>query len=66
MQKARIIGIDTKRCKGCGICVEFCPKQVLCLNSIPKAAIANRDACIGCRVCERRCPDFALIFEEET
>ncbi|WP_376769315.1 4Fe-4S dicluster domain-containing protein, partial [Pelorhabdus rhamnosifermentans] len=24
--------IETKRCKGCGICVTFCPKAVLKVN----------------------------------
>ncbi|HID31904.1 MAG TPA: 4Fe-4S dicluster domain-containing protein [bacterium (Candidatus Stahlbacteria)] len=52
-------------CKGCGICVEFCPKLVLSLED-RKANVINLDACIGCGLCEMRCPDFAIeVWEED-
>ena len=41
------ITIKMARCKGCGICVAFCPKQVLALGELGKAPVANGDACIG-------------------
>lgn len=46
-------------CKGCNICVAFCPKQVLELR-MGKVFPARADNCIGCRMCELRCPDFAI------
>ncbi|MDQ7796512.1 MAG: 4Fe-4S dicluster domain-containing protein [Spirochaetia bacterium] len=46
-------------CKGCGICVAYCPKQVLELKS-GKVVAARAEVCIGCRMCEYRCPDFAI------
>ncbi|MEN6297666.1 MAG: 4Fe-4S dicluster domain-containing protein [Rectinema sp.] len=46
-------------CKGCNICVAFCPKQVLELRN-GKVFPARPDDCIGCRMCELRCPDFAI------
>lgn len=49
------------RCKGCGICVAFCPKQVLALSEIEKVKIVNEAACVTCRQCETRCPDFAIF-----
>ncbi len=52
--------INTDWCKGCGICVAFCPKRVLELNSKEKAEAARVDQCIGCLVCELRCPDLAI------
>lgn len=46
-------------CKGCGICVAFCPKDVLDLVD-EKINIKNIDACIQCGQCELRCPDYAI------
>lgn len=54
---------DTKWCKACGICVAFCPKNVLALED--KVKIVNQDACIFCGQCEQRCPDYAIYIKEE-
>ena len=51
--------IREKYCKGCNICVAFCPKQVLILKN-NKVFAARPEVCIGCRMCEYRCPDFAI------
>ena len=58
------VEINQKWCKGCEICVAFCPKQVLAIEG-EKATVVNQDACIGCKLCELRCPDFAIIVKEE-
>jgi 2-oxoglutarate ferredoxin oxidoreductase subunit delta len=47
-------------CKGCGICVAFCPKQVLEMGKDQKAHVAHPERCIRCYLCARRCPDFAV------
>ncbi len=52
-------------CKGCNICVSFCPKQCLELDSKDKILFARPDDCIKCGLCELRCPDFAIFLEEE-
>ncbi|WP_278246899.1 indolepyruvate ferredoxin oxidoreductase subunit alpha [Alkaliphilus transvaalensis] len=49
-------------CKGCGICVAFCPKSVLEMNN-DKVAINDIDKCIKCGLCELRCPDYAIYLE---
>lgn len=59
------LNILANRCKGCGICVEFCPKKVLIVNKYEKVEVANADACIQCRQCEMRCPDFAIFVKKQ-
>lgn len=61
--------INTEWCKGCGICVAFCPKQVLALNRNDKAEAVRYQDGTACRMCEWRCPDLAieiLIPQKET
>ncbi len=67
MSKAAIkkIVVNTDWCKGCGICVHFCPKKVLGLNENEKITVLNEQDCICCMLCEQRCPDFAIEIETE-
>lgn len=51
--------VHERYCKGCGICVAFCPKQLLVLKN-GKVFPERPQICIGCRMCEFRCPDFAI------
>ena len=55
--------INRDWCKGCGICVYFCPKNVLELDDQEKAFTARLEDCICCRLCEFRCPDLAIEIE---
>lgn len=56
------IKIKKEWCKSCGICVAFCPKQVLGLDNENKVEMLDRDNCIKCGQCEMRCPDFAIFL----
>jgi len=57
------IEIIEKYCKGCSICVEFCPTRVLEMDAFV-VKVANADACIACMQCELRCPDFAIKVDK--
>ncbi|ACV68690.1 4Fe-4S dicluster domain-containing protein [Desulfohalobium retbaense] len=48
-------------CKGCGLCVAFCPGKVLELNEQGKAEVVHPEECINCGFCELHCPDFAIV-----
>ncbi len=52
--------INREWCKGCGICVAVCPKNVLELDHKEKAVAARKQDCIACQLCEEICPDLAI------
>lgn len=52
-------------CKGCGICVRFCPKHVLELDEHEKVRVSRPEDCICCKLCEMRCPDLSITVETE-
>ena len=58
--KLKEIIINRDWCKGCGICVSFCPTKVLELDARDKATVVRPEDCICCRMCELRCPDLAI------
>jgi len=67
MVKKKLIAHHINRvwCKGCGICVAFCPKNVLELDAEEKVVAARPEDCICCLMCELRCPDLAIEVETE-
>ena len=62
--------IDSERCKGCGLCVAVCPKNVLELmkdlnaKGYFPAFQARPEDCIYCAICCTMCPDVAITIEE--
>ena len=52
------VTFNEEKCKGCGLCVNFCPKHIL------QMAPVDQDACIGCASCARMCPDVVITIEK--
>lgn len=62
--------IEVDRCKGCGLCVEVCPKNVLEISGKVNtkgyfpAYQARPEDCIHCAICCVMCPDVAISITE--
>jgi len=65
------IQIDRELCKGCQLCIEFCPKAVISLQTRVNAAgyipttASNMAECTGCGVCAIVCPEVAIEVYRE-
>ncbi len=63
--------IDEDRCKGCGLCVTMCPKNVLEISDQVNtkgyfpAFRARPEDCIYCAICCTMCPDVAIDISQE-
>lgn len=63
--KGRVV-IDRERCKGCRVCVEACPVQLLELamevnsKGYNYAYMSKPDRCTGCASCAVVCPDSCI------
>jgi len=67
-----LVQFDGEVCKGCELCMAFCPKGIIEMSrhinnkGFSPASIERMDECIGCRACAVVCPDGAIaIFREE-
>lgn len=65
------IHILKDRCKGCGFCIEFCPKEVLekseelNIRGVYPPKVIDASKCVLCSFCSAVCPDFAIFTLEK-
>jgi 2-oxoglutarate ferredoxin oxidoreductase subunit delta len=65
------IHIIKDQCKGCGFCIEFCPKKVLeesreiNARGVHPPKIVDDGKCVLCGFCTAVCPDFAIFVTEK-
>ncbi|MCK5732500.1 MAG: 4Fe-4S binding protein [Tenericutes bacterium] len=69
MPKGKVI-FDYEICKGCGLCVEYCPTNILYqdVDTLNKKGyniikVSEPDKCIGCAFCAMMCPDSVITVE---
>ena len=60
----------TDKCKGCGLCIDACPKGLIKLaadkinqKGYHPAEITDESACVGCAACAMMCPDCIIKVE---
>ncbi len=61
--------VERDTCKGCGLCIAFCSKDVLRLSSelnqlgyhpVEMTCAVESGECTGCARCALMCPDAAI------
>ncbi len=59
------------RCKGCKLCVNVCPKQIIEIDEehfnnkgFHPACVNDMEKCIGCAFCATICPDCVIVVEK--
>lgn len=65
------VTFETNLCKGCGLCVDACPKNLIRIaeNKINEkghspAEMTDQEKCIGCAFCATMCPDCVITVEK--
>ena len=65
------VTFKTDLCKGCGLCVNACPKSILIINKDKinakghsPAEMTDESKCIGCAFCATMCPDCIIKVEK--
>ena len=65
------VTFNTDLCKGCGLCVDACPKDCLAIDETKlnkkgysPAYAKNQEKCIGCAFCATMCPDCIITVEK--
>lgn len=64
------VTVNIDYCKGCGLCVDFCPQEIMQLDTdvitqkgYHPAFCVDQDKCTACLSCAMMCPDVAITIE---
>lgn len=60
------VSVDASKCiasKGCTVCVDVCPLDVLVIDKVKGVALMQYDECWYCTPCEVDCPTDAVSVE---
>lgn len=66
-----ITKINKEFCKGCGLCLPVCKKDVLAMGDALNSkgnqfVIAKKqENCVGCKACSTMCPEGAIELYKE-
>lgn len=69
MAKTGTLTLYVDRCKGCGLCVDYCPHKLLRLQAdlnllgYHPVHLAEEGQCTGCGICALMCPDMIIRVE---
>jgi len=65
------VTFKTELCKGCGLCVNACPKKILVMSKDKinaqghhPAEMTDQTKCIGCAFCATMCPHCIITVEK--
>lgn len=66
MNREEKVYTDVVRCKGCGYCINACPRQAISLSGHInekgyETVQIDESKCIACGICYTVCPDY--VFE---
>jgi uncharacterized protein (DUF362 family)/NAD-dependent dihydropyrimidine dehydrogenase PreA subunit len=56
-------GIQTGRCKKCGMCAAVCPKHIITKNARTMYPVIDQKKCIACFCCKESCPHGAIALQ---
>ena len=62
--------INIEKCKGCEICMNACPEDVIAMSKVVNQkgylyAVKITDSCTGCTNCALVCPDAVITVYRE-
>ena len=57
------VRVFQKWCKGCGLCIAFCPEQVFEADAHGHSVVAHPERCTACEWCYVHCPDCAISVQ---